>query len=178
MIEYSTGSEITDQAVALLGFLTSESLHGYEIHRRLSSPDAAGMVWHVRRSNLYAMLDKLEAVGWLTSQVEPADPRPPRKRFSITPAGRQIFERWLQTPVLHPRDIRQVFLLKLYFAQRTSPTATRTLVAAQLTRSQQWLTSQLEQREPFAAAVAAYRTHQIRAIHQWLTDLLTTLPEA
>ena len=178
MIEYSTGSEITDQTVALLGFLVSESMHGYEIHRRLSSPDAAGMVWHVRRSNMYAMLDKLEAVGWLTSQVEPAVPRPPRKRFSITPAGRQIFERWLQTPVLHPRDIRQVFLLKLYFAQRTSPTVTRTLIAEQLAQCQQWLTSQMDQHEPFAAAVAAYRTHQIRAIHQWLTDLLTTLPEA
>ena len=161
--------------IALLGFLLTESLHGYEIHRRLTQPDGPGVVWHVKRSNLYAMLDRMESAGWVTSQSELADPRPPRKRFTLTDSGRLVFETWLTKPVAHPRELRQTFLLKLYFANLAGAEPTRQLLMAQQALCDQWLSLEPSSAEPFTQIVLSYRLHQIQAARLWLAECLSNI---
>src|SRR5262245_54261762 len=103
---------------ALLGFLRSGALHGYEIHRRLSDPVGLGLVWHVKQSQLYALLTKLEAEGYLSSSFKAQETRPTRKIYRLTKNGTDTFLEWVQNPVPHGRDIRLDFMVKFYFAQR------------------------------------------------------------
>src|SRR5438093_383044 len=49
---------------ALLGFLQQQPMHGYEIYQHLAGLAGLGLVWQVKQSHLYALLDKLEADGY------------------------------------------------------------------------------------------------------------------
>ena len=92
-------------------------MHGYEIHRQLVDPAGLGLVWHVKQSHLYAMLDKLEGDGYIAGAEEAQEMRPPRKVFRLTTAGRKAFRDWLGRPVAHGHEIRLEFMAKLFFAR-------------------------------------------------------------
>ncbi len=51
----------------LLGFLEKEPVHGYDLYKRLSSFKSVGLVWHIKQSQLYALLERLEEEGLVTS---------------------------------------------------------------------------------------------------------------
>ena len=81
--------------LALLGFLHQQPMHGYEIHQHLAGLAGLGLVWQVKQSHLYALLDKLEADGYIAGHQHVQDTRPPRKIFRLTSAGRKAFRDWL-----------------------------------------------------------------------------------
>ena len=87
---------------ALLGFLRERSMHAYEIHQILLRPEALGLVWHLKQSLVYVMLERLEHEGYITSTLEPQNSRPPRKILHMTPSGRAAFER-CRNPARHNR---------------------------------------------------------------------------
>ena len=158
---------------ALLGFLLRDPLHAYEIHRQLDHNRDLGLVWHIKQSLVYVLLEKLEDEGYLTTTTEPQGNRPPRKLLHITPAGREAFERWLHSPVEHGRDFRQEFLAKVFFAQRADdPAAFARLLAQQHAVCQRWLgdlQGQLAALDaPFTALVLKFRIGQIESILRWL----------
>ena len=64
---------------ALLGFLHERPMHGYEIHQHLAGLAGLGLVWQVKQSHLYAMLDKLEGDGYIAGRQQSQDARPPRR---------------------------------------------------------------------------------------------------
>src|SRR3712207_428899 len=101
---------------ALLGFLWQRPMHAYEIHQMLKEARALGLIWHLKQSQLYALLARLEEEGYITSITEPQGTRPPRRVMHLTSQGREAFQRWLVEPVAHGRDFRQEFLAKLFFA--------------------------------------------------------------
>src|SRR5689334_3826430 len=103
---------------ALLGFLRLRPMHAYEIHQTLLRAEALGLVWHLKQSLVYLMLDRLEEADYVSVVLEPQGNRPPRKILHLTLAGRQAFEGWLIAPVAHGRDFRLEFLAKLYFASQ------------------------------------------------------------
>ena len=90
---------------ALLGFLYQQPMHGYEIHQKLLTDNGLGLVWQLKQSQLYALLEKLEQRNLITATLQPQDARPPRKVLALTPAGQKAFEDWLQVPV--PRGRKQ-----------------------------------------------------------------------
>jgi PadR family transcriptional regulator AphA len=163
-------------AYALLGFLREGPLHGYAIYRQLSDPDKIGLVWHLKRSQLYALLARLEDEGHLASVLEPQDARPPRKVFELTESGRHAFLDWVQSPVLHGREVRLTFLVKLYFAQREGPEVATGLIEQQRKVCQGWLATQrgksyaARSSQPYKWLVYQFRIGQIEAIMTWLDD--------
>src|SRR3954466_7685591 len=84
---------------ALLGFLRQQPMHAYEIHQTLTRNEALGLVWHIKQSLVYVMLERLEAERLVTSSLEPQGSRPPRKILRLTPGGQASFAEWLVTPV-------------------------------------------------------------------------------
>src|SRR5689334_12879542 len=102
---------------ALLGFIQMEPIHAYEIHQRLEQTEMVGLVWRLKQRQLYALLERLEAEGYLASTTELQENRPPRRMLHLTPSGAAAFQRWLTLPVEHGRDFRQEFMVKLYFAR-------------------------------------------------------------
>ena len=98
---------------ALFGALMSGPRHGYEILQFLET--GLGPAWRVSTSQLYALLKRLDKEGLVDSALETQDTRPSKRVFSIMPAGRKRFFKWLKSPTDHARDLRIEFLAKLYF---------------------------------------------------------------
>lgn len=120
---------------ALLGFLSNQPMHAYEIHRRLRKASGLRLIWTVKQGQLYALLARLEDDGYIASTLEPQEGRPPRKMLSLTAAGEEAFCRWTTEPVRRPRQFRQEFLAKLFFATQRGPDALRLLLDRQRSAS-------------------------------------------
>lgn len=170
---------------ALLGFLREHPMHAYEIHQTLLRPEALGLVWHLKQSLVYVMLERLEEAGYITSTLEPQNSRPPRKILHLTPSGRAAFDRWLVTPVEHGRDFRLEFLAKLYFANQDDPAVVARLLTAQRAACQEWLGELRAQADAVTGEhhydwlVVQFRIGQLEAILSWLDTCeatVTTLP--
>src|SRR5215211_7875282 len=83
---------------ALLGFLRLRPMHAYEIHQTLLRAEALGLVWHLKQSLVYLMLDRLEEADYVSVVLETQGSRPPRKILHLTPSGQAAFARWLVAP--------------------------------------------------------------------------------
>lgn len=167
MIRRPLGMEL-----ALLGFLRQGPQHGYQIHQMLADPNGLGPIWRLKQSQLYALLTKLEKDGYIWGELTAqAAARPPRRMFQLTPAGQTAYLDWLQNPVSVPRQMRQEFMTKLYFARREGPEKVRPLIALQRATCQGWLkTLKSETVEPasFNWLIHQYRIGQIEAALAWL----------
>lgn len=158
---------------ALLGFLREEPDHGYAIYQRLSDPAGLGLVWRIGQSQLYSLLGKLEDVGYVSATIEPQGSRPPRKVYSLTRAGRQAFQEWMNSPVQHGRHLRIEFLAKFYFARRVGQVVATELIERQRRTCRQWLEEQEERAkdardQPYDWLVHQFRIGQIKAMLEWL----------
>ncbi len=52
----------------LLGFVAQGPIHGYDLHKKIGEPQGIGLIWRIKQSQLYALLDKLEKDGLLVFQ--------------------------------------------------------------------------------------------------------------
>lgn len=162
--------------LALLGFLRRQPQHGYGIHQQLSDPAGLGPVWHLKLSQLYALLHKLETAGFAASTLEPQENRPARKLFHLTPAGEEVFVAWVERAVENGRSLRLEFLVKLYFARQEGAETVARLLAAQQVRCQEWLDTEAslaadegENGRVYGRLVHQFRQGQIEAMIHWLT---------
>ncbi|MBX3013752.1 MAG: PadR family transcriptional regulator [Caldilineaceae bacterium] len=167
---------------ALLGFVQAGPTHAYEIHQQLKQTEMLALVWRLKQRQLYALLERLEAEGYLAAMIEVQENRPPRRILYLTPSGAAAFHQWMTTPVDHGRDFRQEFMAKLYFAQATDAALATTLLQ--------------QQRKVYQAQVASFRARlalippdrhldtlvfhfrigQLEATLQWLDTCTALLP--
>jgi DNA-binding PadR family transcriptional regulator len=157
----------------LLGFLFQGPLHGYKLHQQLSDPAGFKSIWLLKQAQLYALLDKLEEAGYIAGTNQQQEARPARRVFRLTPAGQAAFQDWISNPVQRPRQMRQEFLAKLYFAQLQGAEVYSRLVAAQRQVCQRWLEGQTtaasqQDSSGFAWLVDQFRSRQIQAMIDWL----------
>jgi DNA-binding PadR family transcriptional regulator len=158
----------------LLGFLCESPIHGYDLHKKISQFEGISLVWHIKQSQLYALLDRLEADGLLTSSLIPGEAHLLRKEYQVTPLGRQSFLAWVTCPVGHGRDMRQEFLAKLYFAEKSGAGAGLELIEEQKVVCGEWLSS-LHSRfansgedQRYERMIFQYRISQTQAMLEWL----------
>ncbi|MDQ2904113.1 MAG: PadR family transcriptional regulator [Chloroflexota bacterium] len=164
---------------AILGLLEHRPMHGYEMFQQFQNA-ALGQIVHLEMSQMYAFLKKLNRLEYIASQLEPQGARPPRKVFHMTEAGRKVFLHWLTVPVERPREIRILFLIKLYFSERVCPEQSAGLVDEQLAACRRFL-EHLEEQQPsvvktdemafFDRVVLSSRIHQTHALLTWLQEL-------
>jgi DNA-binding PadR family transcriptional regulator len=155
-------------------------MHAYEIHQTLLQTEDLGLVWHVKQSQLYALITRLEEAGFVTSRTEAQDARPARKVLQLTPAGEAVFAEWVRTPVAHGRDFRLEFLAKLYFASREGTRTLDALIEGQrhacvLLREQLMArVAAITGDDPFDRLVLRFRIGQLTAILDWLDECART----
>lgn len=161
-------------AFAVLGCLLPGPAHGYEIGKRLSL--GLGPIWRIAPSQLYSLLARLEREGLIRGHLEPQGARPPRRVFSLTPAGRHAFWDWATSPVRHARDVRLELLAKLYFLHRHAPDQIPPLLSAQakrLARLRNRLAGRapLPSDDPWLGRVALdFRLRQLEGLISWLEE--------
>ena len=160
---------------ALLGLLLDGPSHGYDLTRQFAADTELGKVCRLEMSMLYGLLKKLEKEGLLSGKDEPLSEHKSRRVVELTPAGRAEFEAWLAEPVLHTREIRFSFLVKLYFARQRSRELVLQLLDEQIEYNQALLKKLLSQKQntsprQFEAWVVDYRLEQTNAALRWLTQ--------
>ena len=102
---------------ACLGLVYPAPTHGFAIAARLRADGDVGRVWSLSRSLTYRALDQLIARGYVRMVgEEPGLAGGNRTIVAATRTGRARLRRWVQTPVLHLRDVRTELLLKLIIA--------------------------------------------------------------
>ena len=84
-----------------------------------------GYFWTFSRASLYKEPARLVALGLLSERQEETGRR--RRLYAITAAGKAALANWLAHSHDQPTEIRDLGLLKLYFAQSGDQTALDTL---------------------------------------------------
>jgi DNA-binding PadR family transcriptional regulator len=170
--------------LALLGLLhlAPEGSHGYDLSRDFSSDGLPGAILRVEAGMLYHYLKRLEKSGLVSSTIELQDARPARQVYHLTPGGQEVLVQWLQEPVVHTREIRIEFLLKLYFMRRIQPEQVKALIRDQLelsVRMMDELTARFEELQEieididrkFLQDSLSLRMSQTNASIDWLRSL-------
>lgn len=108
----TTPRRLTPTSYLVLGFIEREGeLTPYDIEQRLEH--SVGNFWSIPHSQVYAEPDRLATTGYLSERREPGGRR--RKRYRLTPAGREALSKWRDTPTEELPELRDVSLLKLFF---------------------------------------------------------------
>jgi PadR family transcriptional regulator AphA len=147
--------------------------HGYELLPYFSRGGELGLVCTLGTPRLYAILHALEELGLVQCETEPPSSGPPRKVFSLTDAGVAVFRGWLNQPILRLRQIRQDFLLKLYFSRLIPGHDTRALIERQIEASRSvseelGAAADAEPRDSFTRLVYQSRQATADATVRWL----------
>jgi DNA-binding PadR family transcriptional regulator len=178
--------QITEPAeYAILGLVKSRPMHGYEMFQQFEN-GTLGQIVHLEMSQLYAFLKKLERLQYIKAQLESQGARPPRRVFQLTETGQEVFLHWLTQAVEKPRDIRILFLIKLYFIQQWLPAKTSYLVEQQTRACERFLETLEAQHASPASSITAddaffdhvvlrSRIYQTRALLDWLRELRVEL---
>ena len=140
MLRTMAGATRTELAVLGLLAWAGES-SGYELHKRAAR--SVAFIWAPARSQLYAVLKRLDADGLVRGRRVKQSDRPDKRLFSLTEGGRETLAAWLgRVEPIEPED-RDGVLLKVFFAAHGDVEAGR----AQL----------LDWRGRVAARLATYR---------------------
>ena len=103
-----------ERTLLLLGMLRIQSQHGYQLNEFIEHN--LGHVTDMKKPTAYALLDRLEQSGAIASRLEQEGNRPPRKVYSITPQGEQLFAALLRetlasaSPYVVASDVGLMFL--------------------------------------------------------------------
>ena len=111
----------------VLGLLTGEPLHGYEVKNRFEA--MLGGTWEVNIGQIYTTLQRLERDGL----VRPAGPRGDRGKqtYELLPEGRRALEQWLAEPDNGPQTLHEDIYVKLLLATRIANGDLQPLLARQ-----------------------------------------------
>ncbi len=103
----------------VLALLAERPAHGFALAKELRPGADLGRVMSVHRPLVYRALDRLVTAELAEGHhTEPGDAGPRRTLHRPTEAGRTAVEGWLDRPVVHIRDLRLEFLVKLRLNQR------------------------------------------------------------
>jgi len=168
--------------LTLLGILERTPMHGYNLCKAVQTLDGFDLVWKVKQSSLYALVDKLEAGGLLESDLVPGESHPSRKELRVTPTGRAALAAWVDSPVDSVRQMRQDFFARLYFARQSGPARARRLIRAQRDACLGWLVDIQGKLDrgggDYLQVVLSHRLRIVQATLQWLDDYAAGLGAA
>jgi len=99
---------------ALLGFLKLAPMTGYELKKNLDRSTQS--FWHAGLNQIYPTLKTLEEAGLVSARTKPQEGRPDRRVYRITADGRAELLEWLSRPIHELPPVKNVGLLKLFFA--------------------------------------------------------------
>ncbi|MBX5470313.1 MAG: PadR family transcriptional regulator [Thermoleophilaceae bacterium] len=173
----------------ILGLLVDRPDHAYALKRRISPGLPRERL--INDGVLYPLLAKLEGEGLVTSAEQRGERGRARRVYSVTPAGRAEFRRWLRSeedeegPSLHELFIAQP-LVKLLFARHLGPARVRAKLERHAERVAERIAA-LESLQALATPDAAgglgpslleLELRQLRDRHAWLRSESARLARA
>ncbi len=165
----------------LLGMLYQNPAHGYDIYKKIHDMESLSLIWQVKRSKLYYLLEKLEKQKLLEATYIPVENRPDRKQYRLTEKGQNAFLAWIETPVEVARHVRLLILARLHFALQIGQEIALNLIKKQRAQCQTWIESMqaqldaLENPDFIIQQAFSFRIGQIQAMQDWLDECETRL---
>jgi len=96
----------------ILGFLMKKSMTGYELKNAFSI--SFSFFSGISFGSIYPALKKMEQQGLISMRLEIQENAPNKKIYSITQAGKTVFQSLLKAP-LQPERTKNSFLSRLFF---------------------------------------------------------------
>ena len=118
----------------VLGLLTQQPMSGYDIKRFLE-----GLSWLAGSpsgGSLYPVLRALRQEDLVTMERVPGIKRPPKKIYSITEAGSEVLQAWIQQPIAECASLK-AFVMRLVLAD----SHTRPILSAHLQQRREQVAS-------------------------------------
>jgi PadR family transcriptional regulator AphA len=109
---------------------------GYEIKQRVEQ--SIRFFWTISQVQIYPSLGRLERAGLVTGADDPRGRRP-RRAYEITSAGEAALRQWLHHSEPMPFELRDIGLVRLFFADALTPGEASELLGAVKRRSQERL---------------------------------------
>jgi DNA-binding PadR family transcriptional regulator len=82
---------------ALLVALSERPASGLELTRRFEK--SLGFFWHATHQQIYRVLARMEADGWVTVEVVEQEGRPDKRVHTPSAEGRRVLAEWLAGPM-------------------------------------------------------------------------------
>ncbi|MFC7244169.1 PadR family transcriptional regulator [Catellatospora aurea] len=95
---------------AILVSLLEQPGSGYELARRFDR--SIGRFWTATHQQIYKVLRRMEADGWVTAEEIGQDGRPDKRCYSVAAPGREALTAWLREPV-QPETVRHELAVKI-----------------------------------------------------------------
>jgi PadR family transcriptional regulator AphA len=134
----------------VLGMLRLGARSGYEIKQTVEL--SIRFFWTISQAQIYPSLEQLEGAGLVRGRAEPRGRRP-RRVYEITAEGEAALEEWLANNEPMPFELRDIGLLKLFFADALDRDEALVLLGEVRRRSVERVET-LTEIEPGAARVA------------------------
>lgn len=106
----------------LLGLLTYSDSTGYDLSKLFK--DSLNFFWSAPSAQIYRELDRMEETGWVSSRSIVQEGRPNKRLYSITPAGREEFTRWLSDFRYKPENPHNAMVMRVFFGAEIEPEKT------------------------------------------------------
>jgi DNA-binding PadR family transcriptional regulator len=141
--------ELGAPAYVVLGMVRLGSRSGYEIKRAVDL--SIRFFWTISQAQIYPSLKYLERSGLVRGRAEPQGKRR-RRVYEITDAGEAALGQWLGREERLPFELRDIGLVKLFFADALRPGDALALLRAVRARSEERVAA-LREIEPAALAL-------------------------
>ena len=173
---------------AILGLLSASSMSGYEMKHKIKND--IGLFWSESDGQIYPTLKKL-LDGELIVLNEPENTvlnKKEKKIYSITKAGKLELKKWLDR-YDETFNIRNEFLLKVFFGHRTTPeTNIERIYNARFrlkeklkvleSLKEELISKKDSKSNPCATITVDYGISQITATIQWCEDTIKLLKDS
>jgi PadR family transcriptional regulator AphA len=136
-------------AYVVLGMIGLGARSGYEIKQMVEL--SIRFFWTISQAQIYPSLEALERAGLITGRAEPRGKRP-RRVYDITEQGEAELEQWLSRDEPIPFELRDIAMVKLFFAGAMDRGQALALLARVRNRSEQRIAT-LRRIEPAAQLV-------------------------
>lgn len=140
--------ELAPPAYVVLGMVRLGARSGYEIKQTVGQ--SIRFFWTISPVQIYPSLVQLEQAGLIAGRAEPQGKRR-RRTYEITSAGERALQQWLRRAEPMPFELRDIGLVKLFFADALDSTEELELLSAVMQRSEDRIAT-LRAIEPTAAA--------------------------
>jgi len=95
---------------ALLVSLSEQPASGLDLARRFGR--SIGFFWSATHQQIYRVLGRMDADGWVTATEVAQTGRPDKKVYAVSPAGRKVLAGWLAEPT-ETQALRSELAVKL-----------------------------------------------------------------
>jgi DNA-binding PadR family transcriptional regulator len=111
---------------AILVSLLEQPGSGYDLTRRFDR--SIGRFWTATHQQIYRVLRRMEADGWVVAEDIGQTGRPDKRSHSVTASGRTVLATWLSAPV-EPEAVRHELAVKIRGAAFTDAAGRAALLA-------------------------------------------------